>query len=85
MTGGCDMHHAQLSRSPRLQRALRALREAGGWITTRSLIRRARICAVNSVIAELRENGAEIACEQRVTKSGRRRWSYRLVRAPEGW
>ncbi|PWE29993.1 hypothetical protein DDZ14_16260 [Maritimibacter sp. 55A14] len=77
------MHHASLSTSPRLQRALHVLQEAQGWLSTRTLIRRAHICAVNSVIAELRENGAEIECEQRVGPDGTHRWCYRLTKSPE--
>ena len=72
------MNHAHLATSPRLQRALAVLRaRRGRWTTTRTLLRAANICAVNSVIAELRENGIAVECEQRV-EGGRRRWAYRL-------
>lgn len=77
------MHAARLSHSPRLQRTLAALEARRGWMSTRTLLRRANICAVNSVVAELRENGVAIECEQRVTKSGARRWFYRLADGPE--
>lgn len=80
------MKHAKLETSERLQRALRVLQAAKGWVSTRTLIRQAQICAVNSVIAELRENGAVI--ETRATtcsKTGRRLWQYRLTREPENW
>ena len=79
------MHHARLSSSPRLQRALRALagrRATGGWMTTRQLVREAHVCAVNSVVAELRANGAEIEVELRTTRKGVRRYYYRLAKAP---
>lgn len=79
------MHHARLAASPRLQRTLRALQAAGRPLTTRALMRRARICAVNAVIAELRENGAAIDCEQRMLPDGTRRWFYTLRKTPEGW
>lgn len=79
------MHAARIAQSPRLQRALRALQARGGWMTTRQLIRAANICAVNSVIAELRANGAEIETRQQLLREGARRFSYRLIRAPEGW
>lgn len=79
------MHAARLAASPRLLRALRALQAAGRPLTTRELMRRARICAVNAVVAELRENGADIHCEQRVLPDGTRRWFYTLIRTPEGW
>ena len=78
------MHSATLSASPRLRRTLAVLEEAGGWISTRALLRAADICAVNSVVAELRDNGCTIDCEQRV-EGGERRWFYRLVEAPKGW
>jgi len=79
------MHHAKLENSPRLQRALAVLLRQKDWITTRSLIRRARICAVNSVIAELRENGCKIETKRSIGREGAARWSYRLIEAPEGW
>ena len=59
------MHHARLQNSPRLRRALKALQGARGReMSTWELSRAADICAVNSTVAELRENGAEIACRQ---------------------
>ncbi|MDK3072725.1 hypothetical protein QO034_06355 [Sedimentitalea sp. JM2-8] len=76
------MHYARLSRSPRLRRALRALQAAQGEISTFDLSRRARICAVNSVIAELRANGAEIACRQ-AREDGQVRFYYTLLKSPE--
>ena len=75
------MHAARLS-SPRLRRALAELRAAGGEISTWDLGRRARICAVNSVVAELRAHGFEIACRQEV-REGRRRFFYTLLKEPE--
>lgn len=77
---------AKLADSDRLQRALRLLiAERHRWLTTRTILRRANVCAVNTVIAELRENGAEIECKTTVLQGGRRRWSYRLTKTPEGW
>lgn len=76
------MHSARLASSPRLRRTLDALEKAGGEISTYELSRRADICAVNSVIAELRENGAEITCRQEVI-NGRRRFFYTLVKSPD--
>lgn len=76
------MHAARLATSPRLRRALWALREAKGEISTFELSRRAMICAVNSVIAELRANGCEIACAQRV-EGGERRFYYTLLKEPK--
>jgi hypothetical protein len=76
------MRHGKLSTSPRLQRALRALQRADGEISTRDLAERADVCAVNSVIAELRANGAEITCRQEV-RHGARRFYYTLLTSPK--
>lgn len=76
------MHYARLSSSPRLQRALKALREAKGEISTYELIAKARVAAVNSVIAELRANGAKITCRQDC-KDGQRRFFYTLISEPK--
>lgn len=76
------MHHARLHKSPRLRRALRALKAADGEISTFDLSRKAQICAVNSVIAELRENGCDITCRQ-VCEDGQRRFFYQLLKSPD--
>lgn len=76
------MHYARLSSSPRLQSALRVLQAANGEISTFELSRQAGICAVNSVIAELRANGAEITCRQQV-ENGQRRFFYTLLKSPK--
>jgi hypothetical protein len=55
----------------RLQRVRNVLLD-GLRHSTRDLIRRAKVCAVNSIISELRENGMQIDC-QRVGD----RWFYR--------
>ena len=78
------MHHARLQTSPRLRRTLKVLQQAHGEMTTYELSRAANICAVNSVIAELRQNGAEITCRQAV-KNGQRRFYYRLTKSPKGY
>ncbi|WP_425091973.1 hypothetical protein [Tropicimonas sp. S265A] len=77
------MNAASLKRSPRLQRTLRVL-QRGGAFTTRDLVRKARILAVNSVIAELRQNGCVIECRTETLK-GQRRYFYQLISSPEGW
>lgn len=86
------MRSAKLGSSPRLRRTLILLeraradaREDGGWLTTRQIVRRASVCAVNSVVAELRDNGCTIACRCETDAMGRRRWRYRLEAAPKGW
>lgn len=78
------MHHARIHTSPRLRRTLKVLQEAEGPLTTLELSQRAQICAVNSVIAELRENGAEINCWQAV-EDCQRRFYYRLLKSPKGY
>lgn len=77
------MHNAKLDKSERLQRVLKALRASGGGLSTRDIMVEADVCAVNSCIAELRENGFEIECRQQV-QDGRRLFFYRLLKEPEG-
>lgn len=76
------MNAARVKTSRRLQRTLRVLREAGSaGLTTRQLMRRANICAVNSVIAELRVNGCEITTRREDAPSGKR-YTYVLIKGP---
>lgn len=75
------MHAARLTASPRLQRVLALLRD-GREHTTRDIVRRARVMAVNACIAELRCHGAEIACRQDIDAKGQRRWRYRMIKEP---
>lgn len=83
------MNSAKLKTSPRLRRTLATLEDAAatseGWMTTRALIWAAGICAVSSVIAELRDNGCKIETRQATVSGEARRWEYRLIEAPEGW
>lgn len=58
------MHHASINRSRRLRRVLAKLREFPGGLTTRQLVRRAHVCAVNSCVAELRAQGIRISCKR---------------------
>ena len=67
--------------SPRLQRALKVLSD-GHPHTTRDLVRKARVMAVNAVVAELRHHGAEIICTQQVVNT-QRRFFYTMRKAPE--
>lgn len=67
--------------SPRLQRVL-ALLSDGRPHTTRDIVRRARVMAVNACISELRHHGAEIVCTQRIVGEARR-FSYQMTKAPE--
>lgn len=74
------MMHAAALASPRLQRVLVLLRD-GQAHTTRDIVRRARVMAVNACISELRHHGAEIECFARLI-NGRRRFYYRMTREP---
>jgi len=55
--------------SPRLQRVLQLLID-GRPRTTRDIVRKARVMAVNAVIAELRHHGAEITCTRKACPNG---------------
>lgn len=66
------MRYAKLANSPRQQRVLRVLAD-GCEHSTQDIIRRANVCAVNSIVAELRANGVAIAC-----RAEKRIWYYRL-------
>ena len=57
------MHHANYDKSERLQRTERVL-STGRWYSTLELIILAKICAVSSVISELRRNGFDIECRR---------------------
>jgi biotin operon repressor len=77
------MRHAKVDKSPRLQRVYALLmKRKAGWVSTRNIMLRANVCAVNSCIAELRANGCDIECEQR-NKNGQRVWYYRLTKGLE--
>ncbi|WP_305042402.1 hypothetical protein [Geoalkalibacter sp.] len=58
------MNAARIERSPRLQRVDRLL-DDGQWHSTMDIVQAARVCAVNSIVAELRYNGRLIDCERR--------------------
>lgn len=55
------MRAAKLANSERLQRVVNFLSD-GAWHSTREIVHGAKVCAVNSAIAELRDpiNGIEI-------------------------
>ncbi len=70
------MHAANPEKSKRLQRVLAVLRDRR-WHTTWFISRRANVCAVNSIIGELRQAGHIIPpCRQEVIR-GSRVFSYR--------
>ena len=57
------MNYAKLDKSERLKRAFKLLSDKG-LHSTRDIIRCAHVCAVNSVISELRENKKKITCKR---------------------
>ncbi|MBI4714425.1 MAG: hypothetical protein HY760_00500 [Nitrospirae bacterium] len=69
------MHRARVETSPRLQRVLNLLWD-GRHRTTREIVLEADVCAVNSIIAELRANGFNIVC----TAVGIGKFEYRMVK-----
>ena len=66
------IHYAKLDNSPRLQRLYALLQR--GPATTREIVTGADICAVNTAVDELRENGISVICES----IGKGRYQYRL-------
>ena len=72
------MHSARFKRSPRLQR-VHALLSDGVEHSTLEISIRAEVCAVNSCISELRDQGAEIHCRQIRSQCGERLWLYRMT------
>lgn len=71
------MHAAPLD-SPRLQRVLAVLQD-GKEHSTRDLVVRAHVCAVNSIVAELRAHGFDVQCRVSVGADGGRVWLYQLA------
>ncbi len=71
------MNFAGLAKSPRLQRVHELLAD-GRERSTLEIAKTAKVCAVNSCISELRENGAAIECRQE-RRGTERVWLYRMV------
>lgn len=73
--------NAATMKSQRLQR-VRELLSDGAEHTTREIIEAANVCAVNSIVAELRANGVNIVCRR---GKGRERgiWFYMEVLSPK--
>jgi len=69
------MNAASIESSERLNRVLDLL-SMGGEFSTLDIIKNANVCAVNSIISELRQNGFEIACQRRGDK-----WFYKLEKS----
>ena len=72
------MNSASIARSSRLRR-VHALLSDGAEHSTLEIAIRAEVCAVNSCVAELRDQGADIRCRQIVNASGERLWLYRMI------
>jgi len=69
--------------SPRLQRVLQLL-ACGRTFSTRGIVRKARVVAVNAAISELRHHGAEITCTIKACPNGGgRRFYYTMTKAPD--
>lgn len=73
-----QMHAAKLEDSPRLRKVLAFLRRHGP-ATTIQIVKGCEVCAVNSIIAELRSNGLTIKCG--AVKGQRGVYQYTLVEA----
>lgn len=72
--------HAAPLTSPRLRRVLAVLSD-GRPRTTRDIVRKANVVAVNAVIAELRQHGEEITCVRKAAPEGWR-YLYTMTKAP---
>ena len=57
------MNAANLDKSDRLKRVARYLSD-GNWHSTREIVHGAEVCAVNSIVSELRVNGKRIECRR---------------------
>jgi hypothetical protein len=73
--------HAATLTSPRLRRVLAVLSD-GRPRTTRDIVRKAGVVAVNACVAELRELGAEITCVRETDPIRGPRWTYTMTKAP---
>ena len=69
------MNAAKLERSERLQRVKAFLSDYRPH-STLEIVQKANVCAVNSIVAELRANGESIQCGRRGD-----RWYYQMESA----
>lgn len=77
-----SIHAAPLT-SPRLRRVWQLL-EDGKPRTTRDIVRKARVMAVNACISELRSHGAVITCVRQAAPNGEGwRFYYTMTKAPD--
>jgi hypothetical protein len=66
------MNAANLGSSARLRR-VDAILADGKYHSTMEIVLQAKVCAVNSIVAELRANGREISCRREGNT-----WFYRM-------
>ena len=71
------MNSAKLEKSPRLKKVADLLAD-GREHSTMEIVMRARVCAVNSIVAELRDNGLDIQCRRTVSAERDPVWLYRM-------
>lgn len=69
------MNYANIEKSDRLKRVADVLAQ-NGELSTLDIIKKANVCAVNSIVSELRQNGYDITCQRRGEK-----WFYKLEKA----
>lgn len=69
------MNAARLGQSDRLQRVKKFLSDRKPH-STLEIVKKANVCAVNSIVAELRANGIPIDCRRKGD-----RWYYQMERA----
>lgn len=74
------MHAAKIADSPRLQKVLAFLRRHGP-ATTLEIVTGCQVCAVNSIIAEIRANGYTVNCQ--AVKGRRGVYRYELIEAAQ--
>ena len=72
------MHAARLGASSRLQRIANLLSD-GEEHSTREIVLKCNVCAVNSAVSELRANGLNIVCRQRPSRNGSHHFTYQLL------
>ncbi len=79
-----QIHAARLGKSTRLQKVLDFLKLRGDeGATTREIIRETGMCAINSIITELRRNGLVIDVRGPVlSREGERVYRYILRTSP---
>ncbi len=76
------MNNAKLKTSPRLKRVAAFLSD-GKEHSTMEIALSARVCAVNSIVSELRVNGLEISCRRSRGQEREPIWLYKMSRAQQ--